>query len=113
MEQAVLISVFDLAGPECWMDTDGQLLYDKFVPLLREGKKVALSFKYVEMITPTFLNAAIGQLYSEFTEEQIRELLSVTDLGPEDLADLKKVVDNAKRYFASKDKKSCAFSIDK
>lgn len=42
---------------------------------------------------------AIGQLYGEFSEEQIREYLSVTEMDNDDLGLLKRVVDTAKRYF--------------
>ncbi len=65
---------------------DGQKVHDKIAPLLREGRKVSLSFDRIETIISAFLNAAIGQLYGEFPEEKIRELFSVKDMSPEDLA---------------------------
>jgi hypothetical protein len=45
------------------------------------------------------LNVAIGQLYGEFSEDEIRARLSVTDISQQDLALVKLVVDNAKVYF--------------
>ena len=42
---------------------------------------------------------AIGQLYGTFDEEQIRSLLKVEDMEPEDAALLKRVVATAKIYF--------------
>jgi hypothetical protein len=60
---------------------------------------VVISFEKVETTISAFLNAAIGQLYGEFTEEKIRELLSVRDVAPEDIVLLKRVVENAKAYF--------------
>jgi len=53
----------------------------------------------VTCLTPAFLNAAIGQLYSLFSENEIRARLKVTDLEPDDQALLKRVVDTAKEYF--------------
>jgi hypothetical protein len=47
----------------------------------------------------TFLNVAIGQLYGEFSEEEIRAKLTVKDMEPDDLVLLKRVVETAKAYF--------------
>jgi hypothetical protein len=91
-----------VGGGLCVSSEDGQKVHDKIVPLLREGRPVALSFEGVDTLISAFLNAAIGQLYGEFSEEQIRQLLSVKDMTPEDLGILKRVVENAKRYFANK-----------
>jgi hypothetical protein len=100
MSEPVILRVFDLVGtPLCVSSGDGQLVYDKLAPLLREGRKVAISFAHVETLISAFLNTAIGQLYGEFTEDRVRELLSVRDMAPEDVALLKRVVENAKAYF--------------
>jgi len=100
MRQEIVVRVFDIVGgPLCVASDDGKLVHDKIVPLLREGKKVALSFAQVSTVISAFLNAAIGQLYGEFKEEEIRERLSVRDMPSEDLVLLKQVVDNAKAYF--------------
>ncbi len=100
MSEPVTIRVFDVVGtPLCVSSADGQLVYDKLAPLLREGRKVAISFAQVETLISAFLNNAIGQLYGEFTEERVRELLSVRDMLPEDVALLKRVIENAKAYF--------------
>jgi hypothetical protein len=100
MSEPVTIRVFDVVGtPLCVSSADGQLVYDKLAPLLREGRKVVISFAQVETLISAFLNNAIGQLYGEFTEERVRELLSVRDMLPEDVALLKRVIENAKAYF--------------
>ena len=80
---------------------DGQRVHSEIVPLLRDGQPVVLSFKQVRTLIPAFLNTAIGQLYGEFSEECIRELLSVEDMDKKDEAILMCVVDNAKAYFAA------------
>lgn len=100
MTQEIVVRVFDVVGgPLCVASDDGNLVHDKIAPLLREGKKVALSFAQVDTVISAFLNAAIGQLYGEFKEDEIRERLSVRDIAPEDLVLLKRVVENAKAYF--------------
>ena len=102
MPEPVIIRVLNIVGtPLCVSSADGQLVYDKLAPLLREGRKVAVSFAQVESLISAFLNTAIGQLYGDpqLSEEKIRELLSVRDMAPEDVALLKRVVENAKAYF--------------
>ena len=100
MSKEVIVRVFDIVGgPLCVSAEDGQRVHDKIVPLLREGTKVALSFEQVETLISAFLNGAVGQLYGEFPEDRIRDLLSVRDLDEEDTAILKRVVENAKTYF--------------
>ncbi|MGE3979320.1 MAG: STAS-like domain-containing protein [Nitrospira sp.] len=103
MNDEIVVRVFDIVGgPLCVSADDGQALHDKLVPLLREGLKVAISFQRVETLISAFLNAAIGQLYGEFPEDRIRELVSVRDMSTEDLTMLKRVIDNAKVYFKNR-----------
>ena len=105
MTEPIVVRVFDIAGgPICVSAEDGQRIHDKIAPLLREGKKVALSFEQVDTLISAFLNAAIGQLYGEFPEERIRELLSVRDMEQDDLVVLQRVVENAKTYFKEPEK---------
>ncbi len=100
MSNPIIVRVFDIVGgPLCVSADDGQRVYDKIAPLLRDGQRVDLSFEQVETLISAFLNAAIGQLYGEFTEDRIRELLAVRDMDPDDLPVLKRVVENAKAYF--------------
>jgi len=100
MSNPVIVRVFDIVGgPLCVSAEDGQRVHDKIAPLLRDGQKVVLSFEQVETLISAFLNGAVGQLYGEFPEERIRELLSVRDLDEDDVEILKRVVENAKAYF--------------
>ena len=102
MSNPVTVRVFDIVGgPLCVSAEDGQRVHDKIVPLLREGQKVVLSFEQVETLISAFLNAAVGQLYGEFAEERIRELVSVRDMDEEDVEVLKRVIENAKKYFTN------------
>ena len=67
-----------------------------------------MSFRGVTDLTSAFLNVAVGQLYGEFTEEEIRAKLSVTDASPDDLELLKRVVDRAKEFFKDPDRFTAA-----
>ena len=100
MQKSITISLFEIVGSSlCVASGDGQKVYQRLVALLQKDCKVALSFRNVTTLTAAFLNAAIGQLYGTFSEEQIRSLLKVEDMEPDDLSLLKRVVETAKIYF--------------
>lgn len=100
MTQEIPVRIFDIVGgPLCTSSDDGQLVHDRIAPLLRDGKRVSLSFAQIDTVISAFLNAAIGQLYGEFKENEIRERLAIRGMAPEDLVLLKRVVENAKAYF--------------
>ena len=88
----------------CVASDDGEKVYGQTAAALRQKRKVRLSFLSVESLTSAFLNAAVGQLYGEFSEEKVKAGLSVCDIGPDDLQLLKRVVDTAKQYFKDPDR---------
>ena len=100
MPAGIRLSMFEVVGgPLCVASSDGQKVYDRLTAALKADRHIALSFHKVTMLTAAFLNAAIGQLYGTFDEEQIRSRLKVGNVESDDLALLKRVVDNAKLYF--------------
>lgn len=100
MQRELKISVFEVAGtPLCVASSDGERVYERLALALKKNRNVALSFNNVHILTAAFLNAAIGQLYGVFQEDKIRTSVEVQEMQPEDLALLKRVVDNAKEYF--------------
>ena len=102
MKEHVTIRIADIIGSElCISGEDGQTVFDKLVLLLKQGKHVTISFEQVTTIISLFLNVAIGQLYSVFDEDQLSSHLQVKGLTDDDLEMLKRVVDNAKRYYAN------------
>ncbi len=101
MQKEMVISIFEIVGsPLCVASNDGQKVYERLAAGLKEGRNVMLSFHNVSTLTSAFLNAAIGQLYGEFSEDHIRSLLKVQDMQADDLALLKRVVETAKQYFS-------------
>jgi len=100
MLEQVTLKIYEIVGSSiCVASDDGQKVHDQIAAVLRNGKKAILSFLNVESLTSAFLNTAVGQLYGEFTEDQIRSGLSVSDMEQDDLVLLKRVVDMAKEYF--------------
>ena len=82
---------------------EGQKVYDLIKKAFNNGNKVMLSFLNIEMMTTAFLNTAVGQLYSTFSEEKIRELLQVQEISKSGAISLKRVVDTAKLYYKDPD----------
>ena len=94
------LSIFEIVGSSlCVASGDGQKVYDRVAAAFKEERRVTLSFHNITTLTSAFLNAAIGQLYGKFSEEQIRSLLKVQDMEADDRALLKRVVETAKLYF--------------
>jgi|SRR5665647_2599067 len=103
MTTEIVIYITDVVkSPLCVSTEDGQTVHDAIAPFIRGGKPIVISFAGVTTLISAFLNSAIGQLYGEFPEDKIRELLSVRDLADDDLELLKRVNDNAKVYFKSR-----------
>jgi len=100
VNESITLSVFEIVGsPLCVASDDGEKVYERIEKAMRQGRSVALSFLNVTSLTSAFLNAAIGQLYGEFSEAEIRAKLTVKDMEPDDLALLRRVVETAKAYF--------------
>ena len=113
MNNVNIIRVFDIVGGGlCISSDDGQLVHDKIAELLRKKYKVTISFENVDTLISAFLNAAIGQLYGEFPEEDMREYLSIKNMLPEDMELLKRVIDNAKIYFKNRKPFDDAWEIE-
>jgi hypothetical protein len=104
MTDRITLRVADIIGSAlCIASEDGQKIFDKLVPLIRNGKHIVISFERISIIISLFLNAAIGQLYGTFSEEQIRSQLEVSNLAEDDVEMLKRVVENAKSYYANRE----------
>ena len=100
MAEPLEMRVYEIVGSGiCVAADDGQKVYDQIAAVIAAGRTVTLSFLNVEALTSAFLNTAIGQLYGELPEEDIRANLEVADMTQEDLGLLKRVVDTAKAYF--------------
>lgn len=105
MKKNITISVFEIVGsPLCVASSDGQKVFDRLAAALNDNRNVMLSFRNVTILTSAFLNAAIGQLYGTFKEEQIRERLDVDEIQPDDKDLLKRVIETAKQYFSDPNK---------
>lgn len=100
MSEEIKVSMFEIVGSSfCVASSDGQKVFERLNTAFEAKRNVVLSFQNVTTLTSAFLNAAIGQLYGKYEEDEIRSLLKVEEAKQDDLALLKRVVDNAKQYF--------------
>jgi hypothetical protein len=101
MSDEALLNVVETVGsPLCVATEDGEAVHDRVAKALRSNRSIRLSFARVETLTSAFLNASIGQLYGEFSEDIIRQRLQIQDMEDEDLALVQRVVERAKVYFS-------------
>jgi len=99
MENSTINIVNTVGDSFCVEAEDGQKVFEMIKKALAENRKVTLSFLNVEMLTTAFLNTAVGQLYRDFPEDEIRENLKVENISQSGLVSLKRVVDTAKLYY--------------
>lgn len=80
---------------------EGQPIYELILSSLKRKESVELDFSDVTFVTTAFLNVVIGTLYKDFTSEQLKDLLNLTNYSPDMALRIKKVTDNAKAYYAN------------
>lgn len=100
--ETIKLSIYETIGTQnCVLPEDGEKVFAQLREALKENKKITISFANISLITSSFLNTAIGQLYGEFNEEQIKSLLSVECMEDDDKAILKRVTTNAKMFYSN------------
>lgn len=96
----IVNTIGDVYGVEA---EDGQKVYELLKKAIDGGHNVILSFINIEMLTTAFLNTAIGQLYKDYSEEQVKQHLQVIDISDSGKVALKRVVDTAKLFYSDPD----------
>ncbi len=95
------ISVYELVGGNSAIAVeDGQVLFVRIKNALEKDLSVEVSFTNVSLIVSSFLNASIGQLYGEFSDNLLSKKLKVTGLSDDDVELLSTVIQRAKEYFS-------------
>src|SRR5690242_20094631 len=93
------VHVKDLVGEDCVAAEDGQRIHDVVLPKLQAGDEVELDFSGCTVFASPFLNPAIGQLLKDLPPESLNKLLKIADMSPEGHKVVRRVIDNAKRYY--------------
>lgn len=95
--------VHEIVGEDAITFDDGQSVYEKIKPELVADHDVTLDFDGVSVFASPFFNAAIGQLLKDIKAEDLNRLLRVEKLNPPGDEVLRRVIENAKKYYASPD----------
>jgi hypothetical protein len=59
--------------------TDGQVIHDLLLPLLKQGQDVSLSFAGVNALPSAFINSALVQLVEHLPISDIKQHLQIHD----------------------------------
>lgn len=102
-QQSSLVRILISAecGNFCVAADDGEAIFERIKDALEAGQTVALSFAGVESLSTAFLNSAIGQLLEVVSNEDLNTRLKIVDLNSDDMLMLRRVIANAKRYYAN------------
>ncbi|MBB6407668.1 STAS-like domain-containing protein [Mesorhizobium sangaii] len=94
----------------CVSASDGQKVYAILQSVVVRGDRAQLSFSGITRMTTAFLNAAVGQLYGEFSESVIKSHLAPPiNTEPWHLSRLQLVVERAKEFFKDSDRVNKAY----
>ena len=75
---------------------EGQQIYNLILKAFFQSKKVILSFDNMEILSDEFLESAVGQLYKNFSHEEIKNNMSIENISFSGKIALKRIVDKAK-----------------
>lgn len=92
-----------IESPSALTREQGNLLYEKIISELQQGKRVELDFQDIESIITPFLNVSIGKLYERYSSEELRELLSIKNRPEGTTSKFQTVINNAKAYYTNKE----------
>ena len=86
--------------------SDGDIVYNLINDNLKNHQTITVDFSGISIMTTAFLNAAIGQLYSNpiYSDEFLNKYLNLKNVEKEDRILFSEVVKRAKEYFKDKDR---------
>ena len=101
-QQEVTLKLSDHIALDIAMSSDeGDKINVLIRTALEKAEKVILDFSDINIMTTAFLNAAIGQLYKDFSSDILKRRLSVVNLKDSDITIFKLVTNRAKDYFGN------------
>lgn len=112
-KQERMILITSVLGTNDGISTEeGRQIFELIDAAIASGYKAKISFKNINLITTTFLNAAFGQLYSKYSSDQLRDSIDVIEITSGDKKLLGDVLIGAKEYFNNKAAMDKAFQED-
>ncbi len=105
MKNELYINVAEKIGnPSALTQEDGNIIYSEIARAIKQNTRIILDFEQIESMISPFLNNAIGQLYGQFTSQQISDYLTIKNFPNEKTATLNIVISNAKKYYSNKER---------
>jgi len=96
-----IITIFEEVGGNSAISVeDGTNIFRKIDSAISQGLSVQLDFQNIDLIITAFLNAAIGQLYSKYSSDELNQKLELKNIKPEDIRLFIKVIERAKDFFS-------------
>ena len=89
---------------------EGTPVYETIIQAFHEGCNVTLDFSDVTMLTTAFLNVVIGDLYKDYTSDDLKTRLVLVNYSDSTANRIKRVTDNAKLFY--KDKESFSKDVE-
>jgi len=102
-----VVDLVEYAG--CPTDADAEKLFLAIQEQFHHGNNVILSFDGLDFILPTFLKFSICRLLLEYSEEEIRSRVQVTNMKESDRVELDYVLKRAVAYYENPEKFHEAF----
>lgn len=78
---------------------EGTPVYNSIIEAFKNGKVVTLDFEGISMLTTAFLNVVIGDLYKDYSSEELKSKLYLVNYSDATAKRIKKVTDNAKLFY--------------
>lgn len=78
---------------------EGQQIYDLILKAFFQSSKVILSFNNMETLSEDFLQAAVGQLYKNYSHAEIKENMQIEGISFSGKVALKRIVDKARESY--------------
>lgn len=92
------LAIKSFIGARCIVKEDGQKVYEAIREPLKNGISVILDFTGVTQFASPFFNFAIGQLLKDIKEQDLSNLLKITNLDPTGRHVVRRVIENASQY---------------
>lgn len=82
---------------------EGTPVYETIIRAFKDGFCVTLDFSNVTMLTTAFLNVVIGDLYKDYTSDDLKTRLILVNYSDSTANRIKRVTDNAKLFYKDKE----------
>jgi len=93
------LRVFDQIGPNCVTYGDGLKVYDIIHPELERGRSVEVDFEGVRVLVSLFVNGAIGRLLEDLSADDLKRLLTISNLPPGGADTVTRVIETSNDYY--------------